>query len=176
MSAQFLPSAAFAIVDWLSEVGPRWGLPEKSCQVHALLFLYARPISQEDIGQTLNLTMPEVQEALPWLVENGLANKTPNGWITEADPWSAFSRVMEARRERELMPARETLNAWRCRPEGVDPIVARQAKRLHNLVEDLAAIDAGTRRLSSKNSRRLVNVAGRAVRIVDRTLGGGTRK
>lgn len=173
MSLPTLSTSVMAIVDWLAELGPRWGLPDNACRVHALLYLIARPIPKAFIGATLALDIDEVDSALAWLAEDRLAIEAPEGWVTEADPWSVMMQALEARRARELGPAREILGAWRRNQHGDDPIVARQARRLHDLVEDIAAIDAGARRLSPDTFRKLVGMGGRAARLVDRAFGRG---
>lgn len=173
MSLPTLSTSAMAIVDWLAELGPRWGLPGNACRVHALLYLIARPIPKTSIGSLLALDADEVDTALAWLTEDRLAIESPDGWVTEADPWSVMMQALEARRARELGPAREILGAWWRSRDGDDPIVARQAQRLHDLVEDIAAIDAGARRLSPGTLRKLMGVGGRAARLVDRAFGRG---
>lgn len=173
MSLPTLSISAMAIVDWLAELGPRWGLPGNACRIHALLYLVARPIPKASIGAMLTMDVDEVDDALAWLTEDRLAIEAPEGWMTEADPWSVMMRALDARRERELGPARAIMGAWRRSRDGDDPIVARQAQRLHDLVEDIAAIDAGARRLSPDTLRKLMGVGGRAARLVDRAFGKG---
>jgi len=171
MSLPTLSTSTMAIVDWLAELGPRWGLPGNACRVHALLYLVARPIPRASIGTMLAMDSDEVDNALAWLAGDSLAVETSQGWVTEADPWSVMMQALEARRARELGPAREILGAWRNNRADDDPIVARQAQRLHDLVEDIAAIDAGARRLSPDTLRKLMGVGGRAARLVDRAFG-----
>jgi hypothetical protein len=80
--------------------------------------------------------------------------------------------ALELRRSRELVPAREVLDAWRRESTNEDPVVAAQARQLAGLVDDIAAIDAGARHLSPATLRRLVGLGGRASRLVERALQG----
>jgi hypothetical protein len=113
-----------------------------------------------------------MDEALAWLAEEGLAANSQTGWTTETDPWTLVMQALERRRSQELAPARAALSTWRQPKEGEDALVVRQAQRLLDLVEDLAAIDAGTRRLPPAALRRLVGMGGRAARMADRVFGG----
>ena len=172
MSPPALTPGALGIVEWLGQLGPRWGLPAEACRVHGLLFLLARTVPRATIAERLALDPAQVDEALAWLAEDALVQATPAGWITETDPWMLMMRALEQRRARELAPAHAVLGAWQRESAAEDPLVAGQVRRLASLVEDLAAIDAGARRLSPAAVRRLVGLGGRASRLVDRALGG----
>ena len=173
MSLPELGPAAMRIVEWLGEVGGRWGLPAEACRVHGVLYLMARPVPAEWIASRLALDPASIGEALVWLEDERLAQHRPAGWITEADPWTLVMRTLETRRVRELALAREVLDVWRPgRNNTEDSLVARQAQRLTSLVDDIAAIDAGARRLSPTTVRRLVGIGGRASRLVDSALQG----
>lgn len=175
MSLPGLTPAALGIVDWLGQLGPRWGLPAQACRVHGLLFLLARPVPTATIAERLALDPAAVDEALRWLAADALVQATPAGWTTETDPWALMMQALEQRRARELSPAHEVLDAWHRESAAEDPLVAAQARRLASLVDDLAAIDAGARRLSPATVRRMVGLGGRASRLVDRALGGRGR-
>lgn len=165
MSAPILAPPASAIVDWLADVGSRWGLPADACRVHGLLYLVARPLPAKAIGTELSLTPPATETALAWLVEEELVSESREGWITQTDPWLLMLQTLEKRRQRELLPALAVLEPWRNLDRAGDPVVGRQAKRLLALVEDLAAIDAGTKRLSPRTLRRVIGIGGRAARF-----------
>jgi DNA-binding transcriptional regulator GbsR (MarR family) len=173
MTVPHLTPAAFGIIDWLGDLGPRWGLPADACRVHALLYLVAQPVDAGAIAASLSMESARVDAALAWLSEDRLVTATDGGWATDADPWTLMLRALEARRARELAPARAVLNAWRTDHASEDPAVARQATRLLDLVENIAAIDAGARRLSPDTVRRLVGVGGRAARLIDRAFNRG---
>lgn len=166
-----LSPAAMRIVDWLGEVGSRWGLAPDACRVHGLLFLMARPVPQDAIESELNMASSQAGDALMWLAEERLATSGAEGWTTQADPWLLVMQALESRRARELAPARAVLATWRSPGSTEDPIVVRQARLLHDLVDDLAAIDAGARRLSPDAMRRMVSIGGRAARFVDKAFG-----
>ncbi len=152
-------------MEWLADVGARWGLPPDACRVHGLLYLMAKPLATEAIAAELSLTPAAMDEALTWLGAEELVTGNREGWTTEADPWLLMLQTLEKRRQRELAPALAVLGPSRRFDGAEDPLVARQAKRLLELVEDLAAIEAGTKRLSPRTLRRVIGIGGRAARL-----------
>jgi len=168
MSGSPLSPGSIAIIDWLGTLGPRWGLPGEACRVHGLLFLIARPLSASEIVVALAMDELAVQEALTWLSEDRLAVQGPAGWSTQADPWMLVMQALEVRREREMATAQSVHEAWERSRQGEDPIVERQARRLFDLVKDVASIEAGARRLSPGTMRTLIGIGGRAARLAGR--------
>ena len=171
MSSVSLSPAAMDIVSWLGEVGPRWGLPAMACRVHAILYLVAEPMPAPAIATLLGLSADETAQALDWLETQGLSESGASGWRTGTDPWALMMQALETRRRKELDEARAVIDRWRRERGNEDKRVSRQAERLFGLVEDLAAIDAGTRGLSPAATRRLIGLGGRAARLFDRTIG-----
>lgn len=176
MTSPHLSPAALEIVDWLGNVGPRWGFPRDACRVHGVLYLLARPVAPETLNSLLTLEQDSLDAALSWLSEEKLAAETNTGWTTKSDPWELMTQALDSRRSRELPMALDTLKAWHHGRENEDPTVIRQATRLKELVEDIAAIDAGAQRLSPGTLRRVIGVSGKAARLMNRTLGRGDRK
>lgn len=171
MSGPPLSPGAVAIIGWLGALGPRWGLPGDACRVHGLLFLMARPLPAAAIATTLAMEEQAVGDALAWLARDGLAMQGPDGWSTQADPWTLVTQALDARRAREIATARAVRATWEDARPGEDPIVARQARRLFDLVDDVASIEAGARRLSPETMRALIGLGGRAARLADRAFG-----
>lgn len=165
-SQALLTPAATSIVEWLAEVGARWGLPAEACRVHGLLFLLARPLPTSAIIEELTIPAALAEDALEWLRSERLVDGSANGWTTASDPWALVMHSLQRRQQQELASALTILEPWR-RPESTEsPIVARQAKALLGLVDDIAAINAGTRGISPHLMRGLIGLGGRAARLV----------
>ena len=172
-SAALLTPAAASIVEWLAEVGARWGLPAEACRVHGLLFLLARPLPTSAISEELAVPVAVAEDALKWLRGEGLVDGGANGWTTASDPWALVMHSLQRRQRQELAAAQTVLEPWR-RPESTEnPAIARQARALLGLVDDIAAIDAGTRGMSPHLMRGLIGLGGRAARLVGKS---GRRK
>jgi DNA-binding transcriptional regulator GbsR (MarR family) len=163
------------VVDFLSDLGSRWGLPAQACRVPGHLYLSARPLAEAELRAELNLSVAALCEALAWLAEYRLIERTrPDTWRTDSDPWDLMMRALEERQRREVGPALELLRDCRraALAEGRHQrTVVSQIEKLLRLVEDLAAIGRQTQRLSPSNVRHLVGLGGLAARVVDRTLG-----
>lgn len=164
------------IVTWLGEVGQRWGLPEIACRIHAVLYLTAKPMPPSAFPELLGLSAADTAEALDWLEVNGLIEAGPSGWRTGVDPWVLMMQTLETRRAQEVGQARTVIDQWRRERHRQDPLVSRQAERLFALVEDIAAIDAGTRGLSASTTRRLIGLGGRAARLFGNGIGTKGRR
>jgi DNA-binding transcriptional regulator GbsR (MarR family) len=154
------------VIAWLADLGPRWGLPEDSCRVHGHLYLSDRAATATELSDALGLESERIDAALRWLVEAGLAQTTPGGaWRTDPDPWQLLTTALAYRRTQELEPARRLLAAATREVSG-DVVLSRQVGRLRDLVEDLAAIDAGAQHLSPATLRRLTGIGARFGRLL----------
>ncbi|TFI59930.1 hypothetical protein E2493_01380 [Sphingomonas parva] len=163
------------LIDWLADVGPRWGVPAEACRVHGCLYLDGRFATAEQLGAATGLAAEDVDRALGWLEAHRLAWRDgSSGWATGADPWDLVVRALEVRRARELGPALETIRSAAAEaPAGT--VLAARTRDLLGLVEDIAAIDAQAHRLSPAVLRRLIGAGGRAARLIDRAFGRAKR-
>jgi DNA-binding transcriptional regulator GbsR (MarR family) len=174
-----VPPATRRLIDFLGELGPRWGLPAQPCRVHGYLYLVARPVAEAELGALLELDDAALREALAWLIDYRLVERDGSGaWMTASDPWDLMMRALEERRRRELTPVLDLLRECQSAAladRGHDRAVVLQIAKLLSLVEDLAAIDMQARRLSPKALRQMIGIGGRAARFLDRTWGGRGR-
>jgi DNA-binding transcriptional regulator GbsR (MarR family) len=170
-----LPQAMCRMIDFLGELGPRWGLPKEACRLHGYLYLRARPATEGELCKALDLDRVEVETALSWLADYRLIEPAPGtGWRTMTDPWDLMVNVLDERRRREAGPALETLRECRriaAKENPRDPVLSRQIGKLLTLAEDLVAIDTQARRLSPGALRQLVEIGGRTARFIDRAFG-----
>ena len=178
MSGETLSPATARLLDFLAELGPRWGLPSVPCRVHGLLYIEAEPISEARLCALLEIDPATLGSALAWLGDYRLIDEvSPRTWRTESDPWTLMLKALEERRRRELGPALELLRA--CESEALSESMngsraPAQIAKLLALVEDLAAIDMQASRLSPESLRQVIRFGGRAARFLDSRLGKGT--
>jgi DNA-binding transcriptional regulator GbsR (MarR family) len=166
-------------IDYLGELGPRWGLPSAACRVHGYLYAIARSASEDELRAAVGMKESELADALAWLNDHRLVRGVDGSWRTESDPWELLLRALEERRRREIGPALDLLRSCQrgMMADGEDGrITSAQVAKLIALVEDLAAIDIQARRLSPRALRRLVGLGGRVGRLIDRTLGTGNER
>lgn len=166
-------------VDYLGELGPRWGLPSIPCRVHGYLYAIAKPATEADLRGALSVKGPELAQALVWLTDYRLVSHKDGSWRTDSDPWELLLRALEERRRREIDPALVLLRDCQREMMADDAggrTASAQIAKLIALVEDLAAIDMQARRFSPQTLRRLVGLGGRVGRLIDRTRKTETRR
>jgi DNA-binding transcriptional regulator GbsR (MarR family) len=180
VTATKLPRVMGRVVEFLGHLGSRWGLPAEACRVHGYLYLVARPTTEVELGDALDLSDAVLDEALVWLADYRLAERAhPDAWRTDSDPWDLMLRALEERQRRELGPALDLLRECHqaaLAERGQRRPVALQIGKLLELVEDLAAINTQAQRLSPTTLRQMVRLGGRATRFIDRTFGRRERK
>jgi len=161
------------VIDFLGDVGPRWGLPAAACRVHGYLYLVARPIAEADLRAAMDLSETALSQALAWLADYRLVERVrADTWRTGSDPWELMMRVLEERQRREIGPALDLLRDCRraaLSEKGSSRAVAAQIGKLLRLAEDIEAISSQAQRLSPATVRQMVGLGGFAARIFDRT-------
>jgi len=102
------------VLHW-GEMGSRWGVNRTVAQIHALLFLSDKPLTAEDIADTLDIARSNVSTSLKELQNWGLARinhvmgDRRDHFDTPRDIWEIFRIVMEERRRREIDPTLSVL-------------------------------------------------------------------
>jgi len=102
------------VLHW-GEMGSRWGVNRTVAQIHALLFLSDKPLTAEDIADTLDIARSNVSTSLKELQNWGLARinhvmgDRRDHFDTSRDIWEIFRIVMEERRRREIDPTLSVL-------------------------------------------------------------------
>jgi DNA-binding transcriptional regulator GbsR (MarR family) len=168
------------VIEYLAELGTRWGLPAEACRVHGYLYLMARPVAEAELREALKLSQTALTHALAWLADYGLVTQVRGGgWRTGTDPWDLMMRALKARQRREVGPALEVLRE--CRADaiaeaGASQTVAAQIGKLLRLVEDIAAINKQAERLPPAAVRQIVGLGGMAARLLDRAFLGRSER
>lgn len=102
------------ILHW-GEMGTRWGINRTVAQIHALLFLSAKPIPAEDIANTLDIARSNVSTSLKELQGWGIVRLVHvlgdkrDHFESMKDVWELFRRVLDERKKREVDPTRALL-------------------------------------------------------------------
>lgn len=119
------------ILHW-GEMGARWGVNRSVAQIHALLYLAPRPLTAEEIADTLSIARSNVSTSLKELQGWGLANLVHvlgdrrDHFETEKDVWKIALTIVEQRKQREIDPTLGTLE--QCVAEArADPATPREA-------------------------------------------------
>ena len=112
-----LPIAIERFVLHWGEMGGQWGVNRSVSQIHALLFLSERPMTAEEIADTLGLARSNVSNSIKELLGWNLIRRVPirgerrDHFEAETDIWEVFLRIAAGRKEREIDPALAVLKA-----------------------------------------------------------------
>lgn len=168
------PAVERFILHW-GEMGDRWGVNRSVSQIHALLFVSERPLTAEDIAETLSLARSNVSTSLRELQSWSLIRRVPvlgdrrDYYEAESDMLEMIRRIAMGRKARELDPTLEVLRS--CAAEaGRDKSVPAPVKaRLAQMLEVMQRVDESfmqVMRLPSPMLMRLIRMGGSVVRFV----------
>jgi DNA-binding transcriptional regulator GbsR (MarR family) len=102
------------ILHW-GEMGTRWGINRTVAQVHALLYLAAKPLPADEISSTLSVARSNVSTSLRELQGWGIVRVVHvlgdrrDHFETQKDVWEIFRIVAEERKKREIDPTLRVL-------------------------------------------------------------------
>lgn len=90
--------------------GTHWGINRTMAQIHALLMVSAKPLTQDDVMEELNISRGNVnmnmRDLISWgLVERVLLPGERKEYFTaEKDIWKVATQIIKERKKRELDP------------------------------------------------------------------------
>ena len=102
------------ILHW-GEMGTKWGINRTVAQVHALLYLAAKPLPADEISTTLSVARSNVSTSLRELQGWGIVRVVHvlgdrrDQFETLKDVWEIFRIVAEERKKREIDPTLRVL-------------------------------------------------------------------
>lgn len=91
-------------------LGSNWGISRTMAQIHALLLVSVKPLSAEDIMQTLGVSRGNVNMTLRELIDWGLVKREHKPgerkefFVAEKNIFEAAKMIARERRKRELEP------------------------------------------------------------------------
>ena len=133
------------VLHW-GEMGSRWGVNRTVAQIHALLFLSDKPLTAEDIADTLDIARSNVSTSLKELQNWGLARISHlmgdrrDHFDTPRDIWEIFRIVMEERRRREIDPTLSVLRDCMLDEGSHKPEDAQALARIRMVLEFLESL------------------------------------
>lgn len=142
-----LPPAIEQFVLRWGDMGGQWGVNRSVAQIHALLYVAERPLTAEDIADTLGMARSNVSNSIRELLAWKLIRRVPmlgdrrDHYEAETDLWQMVSRIAQGRKEREIDPAVAALRHVLDAAEG-DTRVGKVARaRLQELQGFVTTID-----------------------------------
>jgi len=110
----FPPAVERFVLHW-GEMGTVWGVNRSIGQIHALLYLADKPMTAEDLAETLGLARSNVSNSLKELLQWNLIRRVSvlgdrrDFFEAEVDLWEMVARIAEGRKSRELDPTTTVL-------------------------------------------------------------------
>ena len=101
------------------EMGQTWGINRTMAELHALLYITARPLSTDDVMERLNISRGNASMSLRALCDWGIIRRLhKRGERREyfeslGDVWEMFSIIAAERKRREMDPVLETIRQCR---------------------------------------------------------------
>ncbi|MCU7844894.1 MAG: ArsR family transcriptional regulator [Candidatus Thiodiazotropha sp. (ex Monitilora ramsayi)] len=140
------------ILHW-GEMGTRWGVSRTVAQIQALLFISSKPLTAEEITETLEVARSNIDTSIKelrgWKLVKvvHLLGDPRDYYETMKDPWELFYTIMEGRKQRDLDQTMTLLRE--CVLEGnADKQTPTEVKRrIRDLLEFMEALDSWHRQI-----------------------------
>ena len=178
---KFLPIAIERFVLHWGEMGGQWGVNRSVSQIHALLFLSEKPMTAEDIADTLGLARSNVSNSIKELLGWNLIRRVPirgdrrDHFEAETDIWEVFLRVAAGRKEREIDPAVAVLRACTSDAERDAAVSATARARLKEMLGFLEMMERFYTQMLAVPKPQIANAIKLGARVLS-FLPGGRKK
>ncbi|HBF49686.1 MAG TPA: ArsR family transcriptional regulator [Massilia sp.] len=168
------PTAQKFVLHW-GEMGTRWGVNRTVAQIHALLYLAERPLSADDIVETLGVARSNVSNSLKELQSWKLVRITHvlgdrrDYFVALQDVWEIFRVILEERKRREIDPTLSVLRE--CAIEGTqdEQLDADTLARMQTVLEFLEMLSTtfqDYQHLSPQTLQRFLKMGGKVARFL----------
>ena len=161
------------ILHW-GEMGARWGINRTVAQIHALLFLSARPLHAEEIAATLGVARSNVSTSLRELQGWGIVRVTHilgdrrDHFESLKDVWEMFRIIVDERKKREADPVlavlREVVTDAK-KPGAADAYTRERLGDMLQFCELMSAWIEQTRKLPTPAVMRMVKAGDKIARM-----------
>jgi DNA-binding transcriptional regulator GbsR (MarR family) len=136
-----LPAAVRRFVLHWGDMGGQCGTNRSVGQIHALLYLSERPLTAEEISETLAMARSNVSNSIKELQGWGLVRRVPvmgdrrDHFEADTDIWSVAAKIVAGRKARELDPALATLTACAAEAKNDPTLHPVAAARLNAMLD-----------------------------------------
>lgn len=173
---QLTPVMERYILHW-GEMGSRWGVNRSVAQIHGLLYLSPKPLTAEEIADTLSIARSNVSTSIKELQGWGLIQVAHimgdrrDHFVAIKDSWAMFTTIVEERKRREIDPTLALLK--QCAEEAeadraTDPEVKARIEQMLVFVDTLNRWYEDVRRLPRPVLTALVKMGAKVARLVGR--------
>jgi DNA-binding transcriptional regulator GbsR (MarR family) len=110
-----LEEAKLKYIQTWGSLATNWGVNKTMAQVHALLLVSTKPMSAEDIMETLQISRGNVNMNVRALIDWGIVKKEfvvgerKEFFVAVKDIWELFKQIAKERKKREIEPVIKVL-------------------------------------------------------------------
>ncbi len=162
------------VLHW-GEMGQAWGVNRSVGQIHALLYLVGKPMTAEDIAETLGLARSNVSNSIKELLDWDLVLRRHemgdrrDFFIAKGDMWEIVKTIAEGRKKREIDPTIDMLAraAEAAKDDRQTPAdVRKRIQDMHKFVANLTGWYDQVKSLPVGTLIKLMNLGGRIAKFV----------
>jgi DNA-binding transcriptional regulator GbsR (MarR family) len=163
------------VLHW-GEMGTRWGINRTVAQIHALLYLSPRPLTAEEIADTLGVARSNVSTSLRELQNWGIVRVTHllgdrrDHFESMKDVWEMFRVILDERKKRETDPTlhmlRESVAEAKKHGTGGDAYTRDRLADMLSFFELMTTWYEQTRRMSTPAVQRFVKLGDKVARML----------
>ncbi len=171
------PALERFILHW-GDMGGQWGVNRSVSQIQALLYLSERPLTAEEIAETLGLARSNVSNSIKELLSWNLIRRVPmrgdrrEHFEAEADVWEMFIRIAAGRKEREIDPAITALKFCVSAANADAKVHPVARKRLADLLDFVETLETWYAQMLTVPRSKIARLIRLGVRIVNILPGG----
>ena len=168
------PAQEKFVVHW-GEMGSRWGINRTVAQIHALLYLYPKPLNAEEITETLSVARSNVSNSLRELQGWGIVKVVHvlgdrrDHFESMKDVWEMFRIIVEERKRREIDPTLAMLRDCVATAEQGGAAEAQTRERLANMQEYFETMTIwydALNKLSTDGIRRFIKMGSKIPKVL----------
>jgi DNA-binding transcriptional regulator GbsR (MarR family) len=171
------PAIERFVLHW-GDMGGQWGVNRSISQIHALLYLSERPLTAEEIAETLSLARSNVSNSIKELLSWNLIRRVPvrgdrrEHFEAETDVWEMFIRIAAGRKEREIDPAVAALRLCLSDADADTKIHPVARKRLKDMLDFVGTMESWYAQMLTVPKPKLSALMRLGARIVNLLPGG----
>ena len=171
---QLTPVMEKFVLHW-GEMGTRWGTNRSVAQIHALLYLAGKPLTAEEIADTLSIARSNVSNSLKELQGWGLIQLTHvlgdrrDHFTALGDTWEMLMAIAEERKKREVDPTLPVLRDFIAQVADDNDVPAEARERIEKMlgfIENMTGWYEQVRRLPRPTLVALMKLGAKVGRFI----------
>jgi DNA-binding transcriptional regulator GbsR (MarR family) len=167
---QLSPVQQKFILHW-GEMGTRWGINRTVAQIHALLYVWPKPLNAEEIAETLSVARSNVSTSLKELqswrivkLVHVMGDKRDH-FESMKDVWEMFRVVLDERKRREIDPTIALLEQCLNEPaKDPDQFTEERLRELHRFFKITTAWYTQVAQLPVTGLKRFLGAGDKALK------------